>query len=260
MTTPATTADPGAMLDEVRRLREQARDRAHAGAWFPVAMLAALLLASIALYRVPFAQTYVHSDDLHLWAGLPVAQRSATASYLFWFLGTPATIALIGAWYRWRARRVGIRVPWRWFAITALGALAALAVIAAMPQDRPAPDPDMIIAVEQVTLLQELRWGLLTPLMPIALAIIALGWVERSRALVFAGAWVGVITYWQSSQGLGELPGWLTWILGGFQGPALGGSLTLFGLNRPGPTLILMALPLLVFAVVRAVRTRGGLR
>ncbi len=258
MTTPTTT-DPGAMLDEVRRLREQARRRAQAGAWFPVAALAALLLASIALYQSPFAQAYVYSGDTQPWAGLPVAQRSATASYLFWFLGTPLTIALIGAWYRRRARRVGVRVPWRWFAFTALGALAALAVIAAMPQERPA-DPDMIIALDQVTVLQQLRWGLLTPLMPIALATAVLGWTERSKALVLSGVWVGVIAYWQSSQGLGMLPGWVTWILGGFQGPALGGQLTLFGLDLPGPTLILMALPLLVFAAVRAVRTRGGLR
>lgn len=257
MTTPAA-ADPGAMLDEVRRLREQTRRQAHAGAWFPVAALATLLLASIALYREPFAQSYAFSGGAHYWAGLPDADRSAIASYLFWFLGTPLTIALTGAWYRWRARRVGIRVPWRWFAITALGALAALAVIAAMPQERPA-DPDVVIS-HAVTLLDELRWGLFTPLMPIALAIIVLGWVERSRALVLSGVWVGVITFWQCSQGLGDLPGWLTWVLVGFDGPALGGTLTLFGLNRPGPTLILMALPLLAFAVVRSVRTRGGLR
>lgn len=258
MTTPVT-ADPGAMLDEVRRLREQARRRAQAGAWFPVAALAALLLASIALYRSPFAQTHVYSDDTDLWAGLPVAQRSATASYLFWFLGTPLTIALIGAWYRWRARRVGVRIPWRWFAFTTLGALAALAVIAAMPQERWA-DPDTMVAPHEVGTLQQLRWGLLTPLMPIALATAVLGWTERSKALALSGVWVGVIAYWQSSQGLGRLPGWATWMLGGFEGPALGGQLTLFGLDLPGPTLILMALPLLLFAAVRAVRTGGGLR
>ncbi|GAB4054050.1 hypothetical protein [Catellatospora paridis] len=257
MTTPAT-AYPEQMLDEVRRVREQARRQAHAGAWFPVAALAVLLLASISLYEVPFAQVDavgVHSP----WAGLPATPRSEQASYLFWFIGTPLTIALIGAWYRWRARRVGVRVPWRWFAITAMGALLALAVIAAMPVDPPA-DPDQMASYAAVPLLEQVRMGLFTPLMPIALAIVVLGWAERSRAVALSGIWVGAITWWQCSQGLGQLAGWQAWVLGGFEGPALGGELTLFGLNRPGPTLILIALPLLVFATVRAVRTRGGLR
>ncbi len=257
MTTPVT-ADPGAMLDEVRRLREQARRRAQAGAWFPVAALAALLLASIALYRVPFAQADLIITDAP-WAGLPDMQRSTLASYLFWFIGTPLTIALIGAWYRLRARRVGVRVPWRWFAITALGALLALAVLAALPVDRPA-DADVVKTYVDPPLLDQVRWGLYTPLLPIALAVIVLGWAERSRALILSGLWVGLVTFWQCSQGMGYLPGWATWVLGGFEGPALGGTWTLFGLNRPGPTLILMALPLLVFAAVRAVRTGGGLR
>lgn len=257
MTTPAT-AYPEQMLDEVRRLREQARRQAHAGAWFPVAALAVLLLASIGLYLVPFAQV----DTLAVtsrWAGLPDEQRSEQASYLFWFIGTPLVIALIGVWYRWRARRVGVRVPWRWFAITAMGALLALAVIAAMPVERPGGS-DTVRMYAEVPLLEQVRLGLFTPLMPIALAIVVLGWAERSRAVALSGVWVGAITWWQCSQGLGQLTGWQAWVLGGFEGPALGGQLTLFGLNRPGPTLILMALPLLVFATVRAVRTRGALR
>ncbi|WP_155368679.1 hypothetical protein [Catellatospora vulcania] len=257
MTTP-TAAYPEQMLDEVRRVREQARRQAHAGAWFPVAALAVLLLASISLYEVPFAQV----DQLAVtsrWAGLPDAQRSEQASYLFWFIGTPLTIALIGVWYRWRARRVGVRVPWRWFAITAMGALLALAVLAAMPIERP-EDADLVKSYVDVPVLDQIRLGLFTPLMPIALAIVVLGWAERSRAVALSGVWVGAITWWQCSQGLGQLAGWQAWALSGFEGPAMGGQLTLFGLNRPGPTLILIALPLLVFAAVRAVRTRGGLR
>lgn len=257
MTTP-TTADPGAMLDEVRRLREQARRRAQAGAWFPVAALAALLLASIALYQVPFAQADIVITD-RPWAGLPDMQRSPLASYLFWFIGTPLTIALIGAWYRLRAQRVGVRVPWRWFAVTGLGALLALAVLAAMPVDLP-DGTDLVQTYVEAPLPDQLRWGVFTPLMPIALATLVLGWAERSRALALSGAWVGLITFWQCSRGMGVLPGWAVWVLDGFQGPALGGQLTLLGLNRPGPTLILMALPLLVFAAARAARNGGGLR
>jgi len=53
-------------------------------------------------------------------------------------------------------------------------------------------------------------------------------------------------------------PGWLDWILDGGSGPALGGEVTLANLNRPGPLLIAIALPLVVFAVVRGSRARGG--
>jgi hypothetical protein len=100
--------------------------------------------------------------------------------------------------------------------------------------------------------------GLATPLLPIAVALVVLGWVERSRALVVSAAWIAVVAWWQCSQGMGHLTGWSVWILDGFQGPALGGELTLLGLNRPGPTLIAMTLPLLVFAAVRLVRNRPG--
>ncbi|GHJ49211.1 hypothetical protein Cs7R123_65530 [Catellatospora sp. TT07R-123] len=247
------TVDPSAqLLDDLRHLREQARRRTHGGAWLPVALLAALLLASIALYRTPFAQvSWIPATDS--WAGLPDAQRSATASYLFWFVGTPLVIALSAAWYRHRAQRVGVRLPLRWFVLTALGALAALAVLAAAPV--PHPEDSQLLA-ERSSLLG----GLATPLLPVSLALVALGWIERSRAVALAGAWVGLIAWWQSAMGMGHLTGFTAWVLGFFEGPALGGELTLFGLNRPGPTLILMALPLVVFAVVRALRTRGGSR
>ena len=93
----------------------------------------------------------------------------------------------------------------------------------------------------------------------IAVALVALGWAERSTALASAGGWVAVITGWQTAFGqIGHVPGWLAWVLGGGSGPALGGEVTLANLNRPGPLLITIALPLVVFAAVRGWRARGG--
>ena len=89
--------------------------------------------------------------------------------------------------------------------------------------------------------------------------IVALGWAERSAAVALAGGWVAVITAWQTASGrIGYIPGWLAWILGGGSGPALDGEVTLANLNRPGPLLIAIALPLVVFAIVRGSRARGG--
>ena len=82
--------------------------------------------------------------------------------------------------------------------------------------------------------------------------MVALGVVERSTMLVVAGVWIGLVAWWFGAAGVGRIPGWLTWVLGGFQGPALGGSLRLF--DRPGFVLVVLAVPLVITAVVGAVR------
>jgi hypothetical protein len=228
-------------LAEVDRLRRRTQVLAHAGAWFPAAAIAALLLASIALYRHPFHDPQVVYIEYPFWAGLPDAQRSALSSYLFWFIGTPVVLAGISLWYRWRVQRVGMRVSWQLFVGTGLVVLLLLAVLAGIPV-QPIENPDF----GSVTAYQpplSLR-AVLTPLLPIAAAVIVLGWAERSAALAIAGGWIALLTLWQCGYGLGRFPG---------------GQLTLLGLHRPGSTLILMALPLVGFAAVRAfpARQRG---
>lgn len=232
-------------LADIRQLRAQSRRLAHGGAWLPALLLAALVLVSMALYRHPFGEPAWDAGWRHpFWAGLPAGSHSDVGAYLFWFAGLPLTVVATGAWYRWRARRLGMKIAWPWYAGVTCGVLALLAVIAAVP-------------TRSVTPPFEAGWsGLLTPLAAVAAAAIALGVVERSRGLVFGGAWLGLIAGWHCTLGMGELPGWLVWLLGGGDGPALGGQLTLFGLNRPGPVLILMTLPLLVVGLLGWWRAR----
>ncbi|MEU7909443.1 hypothetical protein [Actinoplanes sp. NPDC049118] len=210
------------------------------------------MLLSTALYQQPYQQ--VSSLSSGRWAGLPSDEHSALASYLFWFIGTPVAFVVIGLWYQRRAQRTGIRVPWRWFAGVGLGLLVGLALLAAIPVDpQTAAMADQIAPTEpSVQWLRAFR----TPLIPIAAAVAVLGWVERSRWLIAAGAWLGLLAWWQQYFHLGGIPGWMDWLLSGGEGPALGGEITLLGLNRPGPVLILATLPLLVFAAVRAARSR----
>ncbi|MCW6008063.1 hypothetical protein K1W54_26485 [Micromonospora sp. CPCC 205371] len=216
-------------LVEVRRLRAQARARAHGGAWLPAAAIAALLLASIALYRWPFGQTSSIVAEYPFWAGVADEQRSPMLSYLFWFLGTPLVVGLTAAWYRRRERVSGMRVAWPLFAAAGLGVLVLLAVLAAAPSG---PQPDALSAAGP-------WWpGFLTPLLPVAAGVVALGVAERSRALVAAGVWIALMAVW--------LCQW--WPLGTIPG----GMLSL----RPGHYLVVMALPLLVFAAVRYARGR----
>jgi hypothetical protein len=239
-------------LDYLRDVRRRVRTRAHAGVWFPVGVIAVLLLGSIALYVAPFAAPYgpdvsfLQAVTAPSWAGLPAPQRDAGLSYGYWFVGTPAAFAVIAWWYRRRARRVGLTVAWRRVVIVGLGALAGLAVLAAVPSAT--VDPYATSSIEPGWL-----HGLRTPLIPVALALIALGLTERSVTLVVTGGWIGVIAWWYSATFMGRLPGWLTYVLGGFEGPGLGGQVTLF--DRPGPVLLVMALPLAVYAVVRGLRS-----
>jgi hypothetical protein len=226
-------------LAEVDRLRRRTQVLAHAGAWFPAAAIAALLLASIALYRHPFHQPQVAFVEYPFWAGLPDVQRSALSSYLFWFIGTPLVLAGIGLWYRWRAQRVGMRVSWPLFVGTGMAVLLLLAVLAGVAM-QPIENPDLgSVTAYQPSL--NLR-AVLTPLLPIAAAVVVMGWAERSAALAIAGGWIALLTLWQCGYGgMGEVPG---------------GQLTLLGIHRPGPTLIIMTLPLVGFAAVRAFPVR----
>jgi hypothetical protein len=218
----------------VRQLRRRFRERAHGGAWLPALAIAALLLASTALYRYPFTEPTMMEAAFPFWAGLPDEQREPIASYVFWFVGTPLMFGGIAGWYRWRAHRVGIRVAWQPVAAVGLGVLILLSVLAAVPRRLP-PDPDILVS--EPPLWVQLT-GPLTPLLLIAVATVALGWVERSLALMVSGVWIAALTLWLSSTfPLGAIPG---------------GVLSL----RPGHYLVIMALPLIVFGVVRL--ARGG--
>jgi hypothetical protein len=217
-------------LAEVNRLRDEARARAHGGAWLPAAAVAALLLGSIPLYRFPFEQTDAILAEYPFWAGLADEQRDPTTSYLFWFLGIPLLFALTAAWYRWRERRVGVRVPWWGFGAAGLGALAVLAILAAAPSGEPA---------DGLTGGTTMWWpAVLTPLLPLAVGVVALGLTERSRGLVASGLWIALLAVWLCGTfPLGRVPG---------------GMLSL----RPGHYLVVMAAPLIVFAVIRLARAR----
>jgi hypothetical protein len=216
-------------LAEVRRLRDRAHARAHGGAWLPAAAVAVLLLASIALYRYPFGQASSITAEYPFWAGVADEQRDPLLSYLFWFLGTPLVVALTAAWYRRRERASGMRVAWPLFAAAGLGVLVLFAILAAAPSGE-----------QSDALAASGPWwpGILTPLLPLAAGVVALGVAERSRALVAAGVWIGLLAVWLCQWSpLGTIPGGML----GF---------------RPGHYLIVMALPLVVFAAVRYVRGR----
>ena len=240
-------------LADVQLLRTRARALAHGGVWFPVAVIAALLLLSISLYSYPFTEPSTSEWLFPYWGGLPDTQRNQGLSYAFWFVLTPAAFGLIAWWYRRRSRRLGVRIEWRWFVGAGLGALLALALLAAFPSTVDLATMGELDSGQVGHTVDVLR-GLRTPIVPLAAALVVLSWAERSLALATTGLWIGILAWWFCAAGPGRLPGWLTWILGGFEGPALGGTLAIPG--RPGPVLIAMSAPLLVYAFIRGLRAR----
>jgi hypothetical protein len=250
--------DPAAVLAELGVLKARSRRLAHGGAWLPALALAALPLASSALYQRPFSPVGDSGGDagasgviqFPYWAGLPEQQRASLASYAFWLLAAPLAFVLVAQWYRHRERRHGVRVPWRVpIAAGAVGLLGLLALLAA-PTGEPGPVWTGSVSP---------GWqGLLTPLLSIAIAAVVLGLVERSIAITLSGAWMAALAWQFCATGrVGGLLGWQTWLLGGGSGPALGGQLTILGLDRPAPALLVMALPLALTGLYRAARSRA---
>jgi hypothetical protein len=251
-------ADPAAVLADLNTLKTRSRRLAHAGAWVPALALAVLALLSSVLYRFPLASAANLSETFiqyPYWAGLPEQQRASLASYVFWLLAAPLAFVLVAQWYRFRERRDGVRVPWRVPVVAgAVGLLGLLALFAA--PTGPTADPNLLSAGPEQTWWR----GFLTPLLAVALAAIVLGIVERGIAITAAGVWMAVLAWQFCAVGrLGGLFGWQAWLLSGGSGPALGGQLTLLGIDRPAVALLIMAGPLGLVAGYRAVRSGGRL-
>jgi hypothetical protein len=254
-------AQPGGVLADVRTLRDRGRRLAHGGAWFPALVLAALLLLSIGLYRGPFTSLVELSSIgpfepiapaglvYPYWGGLPHDLHSQLASYVFWLVGEPLAFVALAWWYRRRERRLGVRLPWKAPIVAGIAGLVGLLALMAAPTG----------ATDRVWGVTSVGQGLLTPLVSVGLAVTVLGIVERSVGIAVSGLWIAWVAWQVCSLGeLGGLFGWQTWLMTGGTGPALGGQLTLLGLDRPGPTLIAMALPLVCVAGYRALRIGGS--
>ena len=92
---------------------------------------------------------------------------------------------------------------------------------------------------------------MLTPLLPVAVAAVVLGVAEGSRALVAAGGWVALVACVQCTIGVAGVFA----LVSGVRPSPFARYDTL-----PGPLLLAIAAPLVVFAAVRAWRARGGAR
>jgi hypothetical protein len=237
-TQPTPGERPDALLDHVSRLRRQARARSR-GAWLPLVVFALLTLAST-LYRQPF---YILSAgggygvELPNYAGLPWSQRSAALSLAFWLVLAPLCYLGCARWYHRRAERRGVSLRWQTWVWAGLGLFGVLVVVLVgqrlgwlrLPYYGP-PSGGMWYAPGSA----------LSPLLAIALGLLVLARVERSRGVALTAIVYGGLATLMNLYGLGEIPPWIL--------PPLGGSNDAF--VAAGPNLILLASILLFGAAI----------
>lgn len=237
---PTPDEPPDALLDHVSHLRHRARARSR-GAWLPLVVFALLTLATTLLYRQPFYTVPAsggggYSFELPSYAGLPWSQRSAALSITFWLVLAPLCYLGCALWYHWRAERRGVSLRWQtwvWAGLSLFGVLVVVLVgqrLGWLRLPYGPPSGGMLYGPS----------GALSPLLAIALGLLVLARVERSRGVAVTAILYGGLATMMNLYGLGQIPPWIL--------PPLGGSND--ALVAAGPNLLLLAAVLLVGAAM----------
>ena len=245
---PSPSDPPDALLDHVSHLRRQARARSR-GAWLPLVVFALLTLASTLLYHQPFATLQSSNEDgwgfdLPSLAGLPWGNRSAALSIEFWLVLAPLCYLGCALWYHRRAERSGVSLRWQTWVSTGLALFGVLVVVLVgqrlgwlrLPYGPPSSG------------MWYAPGSALSPLLAIALGLLVLAWVERSRSVALTAILYGGLATMMNLYGLGQIPPWII--------PPLGGSSDAF--VAAGPNLILLASILLLGAAFTGKRRAGS--
>ena len=201
-------ADAAGLLDEVRKLRRDARSTRHAY-WFPLVLFSLLTFLAVPFYVQPHIPqgaavvVQIPGSSVPLLSGAPgFTVRNYLGNY--WLVALFGGLALTLLWYRRHARRVGLRTPSRSYLIT-IGVLTGLAVI--LP---------LLAQIPKLGFLLMPLPGDLTIRGTVAFLIIAAGlcvlaWAERSIGLaVIAAIYAGsalLASLYNIENALGRL-GW----------------------------------------------------
>jgi hypothetical protein len=243
-------SDPlDALLDHVSHLRRQARARSR-GAWLPLVAFALLTLTSTLLYRQPFYTLPAGGGgyitlELPSYAGLPWNNRSAVLSIAFWLVLAPLCYLGCALWYHWRAQRSGVSLRWQTWVWAGLGMFGVL-VLMLVGQRLVEPRLSSGLFEGRMQYLDTA----LSPLLAIALGLLVLARVERSRGVALTAILYGGLATLMNLYGLGQMPPWIL--------PPHGGSNDAF--VAAGPNLILLTSILLVGAALTGRRRARSAR
>jgi hypothetical protein len=159
---------PGALLDEMGRLRRRARADRHAY-WFPLLVFGLVEAGSAPFYLIRLScpgGNVCYSDSL---AGrVRLGTWHTTGSALYALLASLVGLGLTVWWYRWHARRHGVRTGTRGTVLAWTGASLGVLLLTATS----------VGVVLWVLTIRRTAW-----LLAVAVLVFALAWAERSVLL-----------------------------------------------------------------------------
>jgi hypothetical protein len=173
------------ILAELDARRSRARARASAG-WLPLLLTGVAMLGSFPAYAGWLDGPGSACGCWSTLSDMSWTERLTTRFgqlaggsrplALYWLAVVPVVYALSVAWFALSGRRTGLRQRWGLHVLVGVGSLLGLLLSLLPPLDN---------------LVSHSARPLLTPLLALALGLVALGWVERDLALCWAGAAVG---------------------------------------------------------------------
>jgi hypothetical protein len=172
-------AEQQSWADEADRLRRRTR-LARRGYWFPMLAFGLLVLGCLPYFRPRSGSSTTMYSSFHPALSLVAGGNSGNPSRLavYWLIGAPVAYFLSAAFYRFRARRVGVSTSTKVFVAVGLGLLLLLVVLSAVGMALPGRDTA--------------QRGLL-PLITFGVGFCVLAWAERSWALgVFSALFLGL--------------------------------------------------------------------
>jgi len=168
----------------MRRLRHDARSARHAY-WFPLVLFSLLIFAAIPFYSTSEFGGSAPGSNLLILGGEPITAAQSDVGY-YWLTALVGGLALTMWWYRWHARRIGVKTPARAYLITVVVLTVVALILPVLASSRP-------FGFVGIALPYDLFIRGTFPLVIIAIGLCVLAWTERSRALglialVYTGA------------------------------------------------------------------------
>ncbi|MDX6197605.1 MAG: hypothetical protein QOJ79_756 [Actinomycetota bacterium] len=170
------------LLIEIDEHGARTRARAAAG-WLPLLLAGLAMLGAFPAYAGwwdgPAGGCICTSDGAPWWDRLGVVGLGGGSRPvgLYWLAVVPVVYAASAGWFAMSARRTGLRQRWGLHLLAGLGT-AGVAVV---------------LAVARVAWLPWSPGALFTPLLALAVGLVALGLVERDRVVTSSGAAVAVV-------------------------------------------------------------------
>ncbi|MDT7539977.1 MAG: hypothetical protein QOI82_3562 [Actinomycetota bacterium] len=166
------------VLSELDGRRARARARAAAG-WLPLLLTGLALLGAFPAYAGRWGGTagggVRNSVSVSQRLGLFGLGGGSPAVGLYWLVVIPVVYAASALWFSRAARRTGLHQRWGVHLLAGTGTFAVLVCVAAAGWVPPS------------------KWGLLTPMLALAVGLVALGTVEHDRVVAAAGVAVAAV-------------------------------------------------------------------